>query len=337
MWKTLKVLKKNLALSIIAFMVLGVLVGSLTNPKPLKQFIIPLTIMMVYPMMVTLNIKSVFSQCDVKTQMMTQGINFIVMPLVAFGIGQLFFAEQPLYAVGLLLIALIPTSGMTISWTGFAKGNMEVAIKMTVIGLTMGAILTPLYINVLMGEAIEMPFMKVVQQISLFVFVPMVAGYITQRGLIASYGMKKYKKEIKPKFPLLSIVGVLGIVFAAMALKAKTITGDPSILLFLALPLILFYLFAFAFGTFMGKTFLNRENAIALVYGTSMRNLSIALALALIVFPEQGAQIALIIAIAYIFQVPSAAWYLKVTDKVFGAPAPAESPKEMMGRPMAQS
>lgn len=332
MWEILTFLKKKLSWSIITFMLLGLLVGSFMNVKALKQIIIPLTIMMVYPMMVPLNIRSVFSKCDTKTQALTQLTNFVIIPLVAYGIGRIFFASSPLFAVGLLLIALIPTSGMTISWSGFAKGNTEVAIKMTVIGLTIGAVLTPLYIQFLMGETITMPFLKVVQQIALFVFVPMIAGYLTQRLLIAKYGQQKYKKELKPKFPLLSIIGVLGIVFVAMALKAKTIISDPAILLSLAIPLILFYAFVFLFGTLLGKSFLNRENAIALVYGTAMRNLSIALAIALIIFGEEGAQIALIIAIAYIFQVPSAAWYLKVTDKVFGT---ASEPQAMISKSTA--
>jgi len=53
-----------------------------------------------------------------------------------------------------------------------------------------------------------------------------------------------------------------------------------------------------------------------------MRNLSIALAIAITVFgDEQGSEIALIIAMAYIIQVQAAAWYVKLTDKIFG---PAE-------------
>jgi predicted Na+-dependent transporter len=52
-----------------------------------------------------------------------------------------------------------------------------------------------------------------------------------------------------------------------------------------------------------------------------MRNLSIALAIAITVFgSEKGSEIALIIAMAYIIQVQSAAWYVKLTDKIFGPP-----------------
>jgi predicted Na+-dependent transporter len=52
-----------------------------------------------------------------------------------------------------------------------------------------------------------------------------------------------------------------------------------------------------------------------------MRNLSLALAIAITVFgPVEGAEIALIIAMGYIIQVQSAAWYVKLTDKFFGTP-----------------
>jgi len=54
-----------------------------------------------------------------------------------------------------------------------------------------------------------------------------------------------------------------------------------------------------------------------LLDGTVMRNLSVALAITLTVFGKQGTEIALIIAIAYIIQIKSAAWYVKYTDKIF--------------------
>jgi len=67
-------------------------------------------------------------------------IPFIMVPVFAFFTGKLFFAGElekyGLWAVGLFLIGVLPTSGMTISWTGFAGGNKEAAIKF-VFGFTM--------------------------------------------------------------------------------------------------------------------------------------------------------------------------------------------------------
>lgn len=324
-WKVLAFLQKNLVWSIPTFMVLGILYGYAFPATPLKQAIVPLTFLMVYPMMVTLNIKQVFSGGDTKLQVVVQIINFVIIPFIGLSIGKLFFPDEPFIVLGLLLTALLPTSGMTISWTGFAKGNMPAAVKMTVIGLILGSLATPFYLKLLMGTVVEIPVAQVFQQIFIIVFLPMAIGYATQRFLIAKYGEQKYQKELKPRFPPISTLGVLGIVFVAMALKAKDITQNPIILLQLLLPLIVLYGINFGLSTLVGKFFFARGDAIALVYGTVMRNLSIALAIAINAFDTEGARIALIIAVAYIIQVQAAAWYVRLTGKIFG-PAPESTP-----------
>ncbi len=123
--------------------------------------------------------------------------------------------------------------------------------------------------------------------------------------------------------PVLSTLGVLGIVFVAMALKAKSITANPQVLVTYLIPLVIFYAINFVLSTVVAKLFFNRGDGIAVVYGTVMRNLSIALAIAMTAFAEKGSEIAIIIAMAYIIQVQAAAWYVKLSDKIFGA-APAE-------------
>jgi CBS-domain-containing membrane protein len=60
-----------------------------------------------------------------------------------------------------------------------------------------------------------------------------------------------------------------------------------------------------------------------------MRNLSIALAIAMTAFGSEGSEIALIIALAYIIQVQAAAGYVKFTDRLFG-PAPDAQVKDVM-------
>lgn len=318
----LQFLQKRLIWSIPAFMVLGLLFGAYFDAKPLKLAILPLTFVMVYPMMVNLNIKKVFSKGNNKVQLATQSINFLLIPFLGLLLGKLFFPDKPMVVLGLLLTALLPTSGMTISWTGFAKGNMVAAVKMTVIGLILGSVLTPFYLQILLGAQIEIPLLKVFQQIFVVVFLPMAFGYITQQLLIKKYGNAKYQKDIKKVFPPISTIGVLSIVFVAMALKSKAILGEPSILIKYALPLLIMYVVNFSVSTLIGKYLFSRADGIALVYGSVMRNLSIALAIAMTVFGEKGSEVALIIAVAYIIQVQAGAWYVKFTDKFFGAAPP---------------
>lgn len=323
MWKFLGLLQKNLVWSIPICMIAGIVIGVVVNPDPLKAWVIPLTFLMVYPMMINLQIQKVLTGGDFKLQFVTQLINFAVIPFMAFGIGQLFFHGQPLVLLGLLLASLLPTSGMTISWTGFAKGNLSAAVKMTVVGLILGSLATPFYAKWLMGAAIEIPLMDIFRQIIIIVFLPMILGIATRLILIRIVGMDKYQKNLKEKFPSFSTIGVLGIVFVAMALKAKSIVSNPGILLSFLIPLAILYVANFLISTVVGKIFFQRGDAIALVYGTVMRNLSIALAIAMTAFgKEQGSEIALIIAMAYIIQVQAAAWYVKLTDRIFG-PSPS--------------
>ncbi len=324
MWKTLIRINKNLVYAIPVLMLAGIFFGLAFEQKlvgGMKLLIVPLTFLMVYPMMVTLNIDHLRKGLDPAIQGSAMFINFAIIPFVAFFLGKLFFTDQPYMALGLLLAALLPTSGMTISWTGFAKGNMGAAINMTVIGLTLGSLATPFYVNWLLGTTVEVHFMKVMQQILFIVFLPMVLGYFTRQILLKKYTMAAFKDKIAPRFPALSTIGVLGIVFVAMALKAKTIVADPIQLLFVFMPLLLLYSVNFSLSTLIGRFFFSRENGIALVYGTVMRNLSIALAVAINAFGEEGADAALVIAMAYIIQVQSAAWYVRFSDSLFGKKA----------------
>ena len=326
----LRSLQKNLIIVIPITMIFGFIFGmNMDDVKFLKTMILPLTFLMVYPMMVNLRLKKIFEGGDIKVQLFTQIINFAIVPFIAYGFGRIFFADNHYLALGLLLTGLLPTSGMTISWTGMAKGNMPAAVKMTVFGLILGSILTPFYVKILMGATVNINMIKIFTQIATIVLLPLILGNITQRILISKYGMAHYNEKLKKMFPPFSTLGVVGIVFVAMALKAKGIMGNPSILLSILWPLAFFYVINVIASMIIGKIFFKRGNAIALLYGTVMRNLSIALAIAMTAFGKDGADIALVIALGYIIQVQLAAWVVKLTDKIYG-PAPEDEAAQIM-------
>jgi ACR3 family arsenite efflux pump ArsB len=281
-----------------------------------RVLIIPLTFMLVYPMMVTLNFKSMTQKINFKLQGATQLINFVVYPLIAYLIGLLFFGEEPFLRLGLLLIALLPTSGMTISWTVMAKGNINAAIRMVVIGLLLGAVLSPFYISALLGAAVNVPVLDIVMQILIVVFVPLILAILTQVILVKKYGNERFQKDIKKMFPPFSTLGVVIIIFVAISLKAQVIVKNPEILITMLIPLIIMYLAFILVSVVSARFFFDRNDGIALVNGTLIRSLSLALAITLSVFPEANLT-ALMIAIAYALQVQVAAWNVKLTDKIF--------------------
>jgi ACR3 family arsenite transporter len=95
MWNILSALQKNLVWSIPASMLLGLLCGYLFDAAPLRQLIIPVTFIMVYPMMVTLNVQSIFKGRDTALQLATQAVNFILIPLLAYYTGRFFSPAAP--------------------------------------------------------------------------------------------------------------------------------------------------------------------------------------------------------------------------------------------------
>jgi ACR3 family arsenite efflux pump ArsB len=322
MFKALTILQKNLVWAIPISMVLGLIGGGyLFDAKPLKQLIIPITFLMVYPMMATLNVRSVFKGHDLRLQLTTQLINFILIPTVVYTLGKVFFtgaeAKYGLWAVGLFLIGVLPASGMTISWTGFAKGNKEAATKMLVFGLIIGAMAAPVYTKIFMGATVEVDMLHMFKQICIFVFVPLAAGIATQTAIRRKYGQEAWMNVYKPRFAPFSALGVTMIAFVAMSLKAKNILANPGDLISIMIPLAVFYILSYIVLSIIGKTFFNREDAIAMVFGVVMRDLSIALAIAMTAFGKEGSTIALLISMAYVIQIQSAAWYIKLVPKIF--------------------
>ncbi len=317
MWKLLSWVKEHLSLSILISMIFGLIAGYFLDTSYLNNFILPLTILMVFPMMVNLNIKQLFKKGDGKLIAISQLVNFIVIPLVAYIIGLIFFKNQPLLFIGLMLMAVLPTSGMTISWTGFTKGNINAAVKITILGLILGAFLGPVILNLFFDESVVIPAIKIIRQILIVVLIPMTTGLITRTLMIKRIGEQKYNEKWKKRFPLLSVIGIVAVIFIATSLKAQAIINNPTLILTIIIPVVIFYLFNFVLTTLLGKLVCKQNNKTALVYGTVMRNLSIALAIAMSAFGSEGSTIALIIAVSYIFQVQFAALYVKAFNRIY--------------------
>ncbi|MCD8502561.1 MAG: hypothetical protein LRY71_13985 [Bacillaceae bacterium] len=90
------------------------------------------------------------------------------------------------------------------------------------------------------------------------------------------------------------------------------ITSNLQLIITAFIVLIAFYAINYGLSTFIALKTLNRADGIALVNGTVLRNLSIAIGLAATSF---GAEAALIVTIAFIVQQQSIAYYGKFANK----------------------
>ncbi|MDA3129212.1 arsenic resistance protein [Aliibacillus thermotolerans] len=312
--------QKHLLISVPLTLILGFIVGSLVDTSVLRPTILFATIIMIYATMVGFKFKELTSFQGSKGLGLSLLLNFIVIPLVAYGIGVLFLRDYPLMFAGLALSALLPTSGMTISWTAIQKGNVALAVKLTVFGLIIGSLLTPWYLLLMVGEYVEVNILRTFQTILMVVFVPMILGHITFKILMKKYSQEQFQKKIKPSFGPLSIWAMLYVVFVSVSTQASTILANVQFIIVALIVLILFYLLNFVISTMTAKAFLPRKDGIALVNGTVLRNLSIAIGIAATSF---GAEAALLVTIAFIVQQQSIAYYSKLSLKYWFKPKTA--------------
>jgi ACR3 family arsenite efflux pump ArsB len=313
-------IKENLIYVVIASLTVGLAFGQVTTPgvkSLMKAAVVPVLFLMIYPMMINIDLREVL---NVRGHAGPVGLslllNFGLAPLLAVGLSQVFFGGSVEYAVGLYFIALIPTSGMTAAWTGLADGDLEAALVAMAVNLLVAVAVLPAYLSVLVPASVSFDPGRLYLQLGQVVIVPMVAGNLTRRLLLRRYGKEGFKR-LKPTFGGLSSLGVMLIVFIAMTMRSSQILADPLTSASTVLPLVAFYAVILGAGSLLGRFLLSTEQGIALVYATSMRNLSIAVAVVVAADAVPSGAV-LPIALAYVIQPPLGAVYMHYRRDVVG-------------------
>jgi ACR3 family arsenite efflux pump ArsB len=311
---------KDHLIYVVASLVAGLAFGQVATPgtkSSMKAAVVPILFLMIYPMMINIDLREVINvRGHAKPVALSLLINFGLAPLLAVLLSRAFFGGSVEYAVGLYFIALIPTSGMTAAWTGLAEGDLEAALVAMAINLLAAVAILPLYLSVLVPATINFDPTELYRQLAQVVVVPMVAGNLTRRLLLRRYGREGFKR-LKPTFGGLSSLGVMLIVFVAMTMRSTQILADPVASTTTVVPLVIFYAAILGAGSLLGQVVLDTEQGIALVYATSMRNLSIAVA---VVFAAETVPTAAVlpIALAYVIQPPLGAVYMHYRRDVVG-------------------
>lgn len=303
---------KYLMYSVPLVLIIGFFVGLKWDTSFLKGTLMYGTITMIYATMIGINFKSLLSTKGMKVVTSAMLVNFIAIPLITIAIGFLFLKDYPGLYAGLALLALLPTSGMTIAWTRLQNANGEAAVKMTVIGLLLGAVLTPVYLYFMLdGADVEFEFFGIMKTILIVVLVPLILGHLTYKLILTKYTPQEFNQNIKKKFNPLSIWAMLYVVFVSISNGAEQIKNNLGLIVIAALVLLLFYAILFAMSTGIALRFFNRNDGIAFVNGTALRNLSIAMGLAATSF---GAEAALLVTLSFIIQQQLIAMYVSISQ-----------------------
>jgi ACR3 family arsenite transporter len=316
----LTAIKGNLIYVVVASLAAGLAFGQVADAGTkalLRAAVVPILLLMIYPMMVNIDLKEVL---NVPEHALPVGlsllVNFGVVPLLAVVLARAFFAGSAEYALGLYFVALIPTSGMTAAWTGLADGDLEGALVAMAVNLLVAVAVLPAYLSVLVPASVGFDPTALYRQLAQVVVAPMVAGNVTRRLLRRRYGADGVER-LKPTLGGLSSLGVMLIVFVAMAMRSRQILAAPLASASTVVPLVVLYAAVLVVGSVLGRLFLDPARTVALVYATSMRNLSIAVAV-VVAAPTVSAEAVLPVALAYVVQPPLGAVYMHYRRDVVG-------------------
>lgn len=314
----LKFVSKHLTVLIFTVMLLGLANSYFLGGIPFNIAICATaSFLMIYPMFINLKIGDVV---EIKNYKKAIGIslflNFILSPLFAYGLGKIFLADQPYMALGLILISLIPTSGMTATWTELAKGNLKVALSIIATSLIVVIVGLPFMLPIMAGGLLTAGPLFILMRIAFVIIIPLVLGDLTRRQIIKRKGQPYYKSK-KPMFSGLSSTGLLFVLFLIMSLDTnKMLISNPVLALKGLIPLVIYYVLMFGTSTLLVRG-LERSVGIAVIYGTSVRYLALALGIAvpLLGSGKESSMVVFLVALAFFVQVPFSSFYSKVVAR----------------------
>jgi arsenite transporter len=259
-WLTLWV-----ALCILAGLVLGNLVpGLFAALAELEYASVNLVVAvliwtMVYPMMIAIDFGSLK---DVGRRprglVITLVINWLIKPFTMAALAVLFFnhvfaglidpAKAPEYIAGLILLGAAPCTAMVFVWSQLTKGDPNYTlVQVSVNDLIMVVAFAPIVAFLLGVTDITVPWETLILSVVLYIVIPLIAGALTRRALIARGGeaaVAEFTARIKPG----SVLGLLLTVVLLFGFQGQVIIAQPLLIALIAVPIIMQSYGIFALG-----------------------------------------------------------------------------------------
>jgi ACR3 family arsenite transporter len=142
------------------------------------------------------------------------------------------------YLAGCILLGIAPCTAMVLVWGYLAKGNDGLTLVMVAINsLTMLVLYGPLGGFLLGVGRLPVPWQALVLSIAIYVALPLVAGYLSRRLIVARKGIEWFSTKFLHVLTPITIIALLATLVLLFSFKGEVIVANPLTILWIAIPL----------------------------------------------------------------------------------------------------